>query len=138
MILKKNIFDLFEDKETELVTAPKESFINSSFARVGMFNKIIQNHKVFFQKLILHYQKNNKQYDLDVISNYSKLITFSRAFSYINKIDVSNKTDIDALKCYDSFELIFNLDQSIMFFEEKEEYEKCSKLLGIKKIIEEF
>jgi hypothetical protein len=135
VISKDKIFDLFENKEANLVDI-HEDFMDNSFVKIGMFNKIIQNNEVFFQKLKYYYQKNNITYNLDDVSSYSKFVTYNRAFFYLNQIDINKTTHIDALACYDFDLLIKNLNQSILFFEEREEYEKCAHLFSIKQAVE--
>lgn len=135
MISKDKIFDLFEDKEANSVVI-HEDFMDNSFVKIGMFNKIIQNNEIFFQKLKNYYQKNNITYNLDDVLIYSKFVTYNRAFFYISQIDINNTIHTDALACYDFNILIKNLTQSISFFEEREEYEKCAHLFNIKQTVE--
>ena len=40
--------------------------------------------------------------------------------------------------CYNPEQLIYNLEQSILYFEKNEEYEKCAHLFKIKNFLEEF
>lgn len=135
MIPKEKIFNLFDDSK---VVDVHEDFMDSPYAKIGMFNKIIINNTVFLQKLKYFFNKNKKEYNEDNVNSYASFVTFNRAFFYINQIDVNNNMHIDALTCYDSEQLIYNLDQSILYFEENEEYEKCAHLFKIKSYLEEF
>ena len=134
MIPKDNIFNLFKNEDSVEVY---EDFMDNPYIKIGMFNKIIINSNIFsikFKKFLDSiYPNNNTNY---VDSSY-KFITFNRAFFYIEGIDVENLQHIDALKCHDFEGLILNLNTAILFFEENEEYEKCSHLFKIKKFIEE-
>ena len=55
MINKNKIFDLFsntpENKVEEKKHVSIDDFMNSPFAKIGMFSKLIINHNVFHQKL---------------------------------------------------------------------------------------
>jgi hypothetical protein len=102
-----------------------------------MFNKIIRNNTIFNIKFKKFLDSADLNYDKDYIDSSSRFITFNRAFFYIKDINVENQQHIDALKCYDFEDLMLNVNTSISFFEEREEYEKCSHLFKIKKLIEE-
>jgi hypothetical protein len=134
MIPKDNIFSLFQNEDTIEVY---ENFMDNPYVKIGMFNKIIRNNTVFNIKFKKFLDSVDPNYDKEYIDSSSKFITFNRAFFYIKDIDVKNPQHIDALRCHDFEGLILNLNSSISFFEEREEYEKCSHLFKIKKIIEE-
>jgi hypothetical protein len=135
MISKEKIFNLFDDSR---VVDVHEDFMDSPYAKIGMFNKIIINNTVFLQKLKYFFNKNKKEYNEENVNGYASFVTFNRAFFYINQVDINNSMHIDALTCYDSEQLIYNLGQSILYFEANEEYEKCAYLLKIKNFLEEF
>jgi hypothetical protein len=134
MIPKDNIFSLFQNEDTIEVY---ENFMDNPYVKIGMFNKIIKNNTVFNIKFKKFLDSVDPNYDKDYIDSSSRFITFNRAFFYIRDIDVENQQHIDALKCHDFEGLILNLDSSISFFEKGEEYEKCSHLFKIKKLVEE-
>jgi hypothetical protein len=134
MIPKDNIFSLFQNEDTIEVY---ENFMDNPYVKIGMFNKLIRNNTIFNIKFKKFLDSADLNYDKDYIDSSSRFITFNRAFFYIKDIDVENTQHIDALKCHDFEGLILNMNTSISFFEEKEEYEKCSHLFKIKKLIEE-
>jgi hypothetical protein len=134
MIPKDNIFSLFQNEDTIEVY---ENFMDNPYIKIGMFNKIIRNNTIFNIKFKKFLDSADLNYDKDYIDSSSRFITFNRAFFYIKDINVENQQHIDALKCYDFEDLMLNVNTSISFFEEKEEYEKCSHLFKIKKLIEE-
>jgi hypothetical protein len=134
MIPKDNIFSLFQNEDTIEVY---ENFMDNPYVKIGMFNKIIRNNTIFNIKFKKFLDSADLNYDKDYIDSSSRFITFNRAFFYIKDINVENQQHIDALKCYDFEDLMLNVNTSISFFEEREEYEKCSHLFKIKKLIEE-
>jgi hypothetical protein len=134
MIPKDNIFSLFQNEDTIEVY---ENFMDNPYVKIGMFNKLIRNNTIFNIKFKKFLDSADLNYDKDYIDSSSRFITFNRAFFYIKDIDVENTQHIDALKCHDFEGLILNVNTSISFFEEKEEYEKCSHLFKIKKLVEE-
>jgi hypothetical protein len=129
MIPKDNIFSLFQNEDTIEVY---ENFMDNPYVKIGMFNKIIKNNTLFNIKFKKFLDSTDLNYDKDYIDSSSRFITFNRAFFYIKDIDIENLQHIDALKCYDFEDLMLNVNTSISFFEEKEEYEKCAHLLKIK------
>ena len=135
MISKEKIFSLFDSPNTMDV---HEDFMDSPYAKIGMFNKIILNNTVFFQKLKYFFNKNQKAYNEENVNSYALFVTFNRAFFYINQVDIDSNAHIDALMCYNPELLICNLDQSILYFEKNEEYEKCAHLFKIKDFLIKF
>jgi hypothetical protein len=133
MISKEKIFDLFDNPNT---TDIHEDFMDSPYAKIGMFNKIIINNTVFLQKLKYFFDKSKKEYSEENVNEYTKFVTFNRAFFYIKQINVEDKMHVDVLKCYDVEKLYSNLEQSILYFEGNEEYEKCAHLFKIKNLIQ--
>jgi len=129
MIPKDNIFSLFQNEDTIEVY---ENFMDNPYVKIGMFNKLIRNNTIFNIKFKKFLDSADLNYDKDYIDSSSRFITFNRAFFYIKDIDIENLQHIDALKCYDFEDLMLNVNTSISFFEEKEEYEKCAHLLKIK------
>jgi len=132
MIPKDNIFSLFQNEDTIEVY---ENFMDNPYIKIGMFNKIIKNNTIFNIKFKKFLDSTDLNYDKDYIDSSSRFITFNRAFFYIKDIDIENLQHIDALKCYDFENLMLNVNTSISFFEEKEEYEKCAHLLKIKNFL---
>jgi hypothetical protein len=129
MIPKEKIFNLFDSPNTLDI---HENFMDNPYTKIGMFNKIIINNKIFLQKLKSSLSRAKKVYSEEDVNRYTEFVTFNRAFFYINQIDISNNTHTDALMCYNPEQLIYNLDQSILYFEGNEDYEKCAHLFKIK------
>ena len=137
MISKEKIFNLFDGSSENSIDI-HEDFMDSPYAKIGMFNKIITNNTVFLQKLKFFFDKSKKEYSEENINEYTAFVTFNRAFFYINQIDIEDSIHADALICYNLERLTFNLDQSILYFEKNEEYEKCAQLFKIKNFLIKF
>jgi hypothetical protein len=139
MIDKDRLFHLFGDNENEnpevkkLAKADKD-FMQSPEAKLGMFTKMIYNHEVFHKKLKKFFQKENASYNVQETKEASSFAVFNRAYSYIRKLDVNNAQHQDALWEFNSKPLFSALNQAIYYFESKEEYEKCAKLMEIKEM----
>ena len=63
------------------------------------------------------------------------MVTYSRAWFYISKLDLKRRVDIDALSTFTDNDLLYALEMALRFFEGKEEYEKCAYLKQIQDVI---
>lgn len=138
MINKNKIFDLFDSQEeenssTQTLDLPKPPIYN-----IGMFSKIILNHKTFHQKLQNFFQKESENYNAEVTKKYSEFTVYNRAWFYIKDIDINKKIDLESLISFDNYLLLTSLKSAVRYFEEREEYEKCAHLFKIQKVLESF
>jgi hypothetical protein len=101
-----------------------------------MFTKLISNHEIFHKKLEKFLKQEKKVIDIEETKEASALSVYNRAYHYINKIDLNNKEHYFALLDFKPTPILKALNKAIMYFEHTEEYEKCAKLLEIKKFKE--
>ena len=139
MINKDRIFNLFsttpEVKEKEEKRISIEEFIESPYAKIGMFTKLILNHFVFHDKLQKFLQKEEPSYDVESTKEASNFVVFNRAFSYIRQINPEEQAVIDAVLNFNDKLLDKSLNSALSYFEEFEEYEKCAHLFKFKEIL---
>ena len=129
MIDKDKIFNLFVDgKEIKDQKTKDEikQFMNGPFAKIGMFVKLIQNHQIFHQKLEKFLKKEQPNYNVDMTKEASEFTVYNRAWSYINKISLDNHDDVNAIINFNPQVFFDALNNSINYFEQQEEYEKCA------------
>ena len=134
MINLDNIFHLFgPDDEFDGVDngTTYMDFKNTPTYWVGMYKKLILNHINFNKKIIKFFQKSDKALDLGDVKEAGEFVTYNRAWSYIKKIDMSNKEHIKGIKVYADEYLDTALKLGISFFIETEEYERCAHLQKI-------
>ena len=99
---------------------------------VGMFKKLIHNHRVFNTKVMSFFTKlENDELDLYDVENAGEFVVYNRAWFWIDKIDISDGKCQEVLLHYadDYFETYLKF--SISYWEETEEFEKCAKLKSI-------
>ena len=99
---------------------------------VGMFKKLIHNHRVFNTKVMSFFTKlENDELDLYDVENAGEFVVYNRAWFWINKIDILDRKCQEVLLHYadDYFETYLKF--SISYWEETEEFEKCAKLKSI-------
>lgn len=135
----EQIFTLFDDRlENETNQESHIDYTNHPLFWIGGFNKVIL-HNEFFKKYVEKTFPLPKQNtDSDYLDEVSNRLVFTRAWNYINKIDLQNQIHVDCLKIKSDQTLSLNLDKVISHYELLEEYEKCVHLLAIKRKVEEF
>ena len=137
MIDKNKIFDLFGsdiEGEDDLINA-KEEILDEPYNYIGMFIKLIINHIIFHQKLSKFLVKENSNIiDLESTKEASSFAIFNRAWFYLKKIDLKNKNHFNAIVKFKQEPFVSTLQESLSYFEDKEEYEICAKLLKIIKL----
>jgi len=106
-------------------------FKNTPTYWVGMYKKLILNHINFNKKIIKFFQKSDKALDLGDVKEAGEFVTYNRAWSYVKKIDISNKEHIKGIKVYADEYLDTSLKLGISFFIETEQYERCAHLQKI-------
>ena len=82
MINKDKIFSLFVDgKEIkdEMAKEQLKELINGPFGRIGMFVKLVQNHKVFHIKLEKFLKKEQPNYNVESTKESSEFTVYNRA-----------------------------------------------------------
>ncbi len=138
MIDKDKIFQLFVDgKEIsdEKTKSEIKEFMNGPFAKIGMFVKLIQNHKVFHQKLEKFLKKEQPNYNVESTKEASEFTVYNRAWTYIKNISLDNHDDVNAIINFDNKIFSKALGSALHFFEQYEEYEKCAHLYKIKEVV---
>ena len=105
---------------------------------VGMFKKLIQNHKLFNKEIIGFFSILDQELDIDDVKQAGEFVVYTKAFSWIEKIDVNNKLHHDSILKFSDDTFLSYLKISISYFEKFEEYEKCAHLKNIQNIVEKF
>jgi hypothetical protein len=143
---KDKIFDLFspsDDENKKFVDTSEMSYLVEDYKNhplfwVGMFKKLIYNHKTFSKKVIQFFEKMNEELDLFDVENAGEFIAYNRAWYWIEKVDLSLEYHQEALHFQSDDILLSSIKFAISYFEESEEYEKCAHLKKIQNLIESF
>jgi len=104
---------------------------------VGMFKKILLNTKSLHTQLYKTLPKEIFE-EISGMDAMAEIVTYSRSWYYISKINLDNNIDVDALKVFADENLILGINLSIKYFENKEEYEKCAHLKRIQDKVRTF
>ena len=128
------IFNLFNRDEPESLREKAQQvdialdYKNHPLFWVGMFKKLIQNHQVFNTQILKFFDQMEEGLDVIDVDRAGEFVVFNRAWSYIQKVDPNNLVAQEALYRFADIHLKVALELSINYFQEHEEYEKCSHL----------
>ena len=131
------IFNLFDGSSLEnQAEAASDTIIiqETPMFWIGMFKKIILNNQVFYHQLKNHLPEELLK-EIAQGDDLANMVTYSRAWFYISKLDLKRRLDIDALTAFTDNDLLYASEMALRFFEGKEEYEKCAYLKQIQDVI---
>ena len=132
------VFGLFQDPEDKSEEKVKEiiNFSEHPYVLMGMFTRIIFRGDVINDQILKIFSEIDKEVDTENLQILNKNMIFSRAYSYLSKLDLNNSFHVETLldKANDPF--LQACDLSIDHFTELEEYEKCSFIKKFKDFIE--
>jgi len=135
------IFDLFGSAEFDTPLEKKAKAADdliliqeTPMFWIGMFKKIILNNQVFYHQIKNHLPEEliNEISGGDDMAN---MVTYSRAWFYISKLNLKRRVDIDALMTFTDENLLYASEMAIRYFEGIEEYEKCAHIKQIQDLI---
>jgi hypothetical protein len=129
------IFNLFGNDEVPEDNNEIDNIIDwrdTPTYKIGMFKKIIINNKMI-KNVFIKNLKENGIIDLDEedMEKAGEFLAYNRSWDYIKDCDINNDVWKDALLLSNKEEIISILINSILFFENSEEYEKCALLKSI-------
>jgi hypothetical protein len=132
------VFSLFQDPEDKSEEKVKEiiDFSEHPYVLMGMFTRIIFRGDVVSDQIVKFFAEINKEMDVENLQILNKNMIFSRAYSYLSRLDLDNSFHVETLldKANDPF--LQACDLSIEHFTESEEYEKCSLIKKFRDFIE--
>jgi hypothetical protein len=138
------IFGLFSDEEPKSLKEKSQliddilDFKEHPLFWVGMFKKLIQNHKLFNKEIIGFFSILDQELDIYDVEQAGEFVVYNKAFSWIDKIDINNKLHQSSILKFSDDTFLSYLKSSILYFEKFEEYEKCAHLKNIQNIVEKF
>ena len=128
------IFNLFSKDEPDSLREKAQQidialdYKNHPLFWVGMFKKLVQNHQLFNDQLLKFFDKLDEGLNTLDVDKAGEFVVFNRAWQYIQKVDPDNLFAQEALYRFTDIHLKVALELSINYFQEHEEYEKCSHL----------
>jgi len=136
-----NIFSLFgfpdkDDEDRKKIEAELDVFKETPHFKLGMFHKLIMNGSLFSKQVVKFFAKADPGLDVKGIDQAGEYMMFTRAWFWIEQVQIRKKEWKEALKQYASEEFTISIKLSINYFESTEEYEKCAHLKKIQDFVE--
>ncbi len=139
------IFSLFDDGEgskpdfdhNKDLSYLLEDYRKHPMFWVGMFKKLIHNHKIFNHKVMDFFTDMDEELDIYDVETAGEFVVYNRAWFWISKIDISDRNHQKSLVHFSDEYLDTYLKFSISYWEETEEFEKCAHLKHILDFLKE-
>lgn len=126
----EKVFSLFGSDESgsnSYYEDELEDFKNSPLFKIKMFMKLILNGIGFKKQVITFFKKSNNGFNESEIDKAGDYMMYVRAFYWVEKLNLDEIDDVE-FKYVNLDELYFCISNSLSYFEENEEYEKCAVL----------
>lgn len=95
---------------------------------VKMFTKMILSYTGYSDKIIDFFASADPEIDAGNVKRAGESMLYNRAYGYITKLDIQDEYHIKILFQEANPKLKEALNQSLSYFENEEEYEKCAIL----------
>ena len=140
MIPIDNIFSLFglpeDGEQSKSLKKDLEDFKKSPYFKLGMFVKMVKNGLHFKRQIVSFFSKSEPELNINGLDDAGDFMMYNRAWFWISQCKIRSKIWKEALKEYNSEDLVMALKSSIQYFEELEEYERCAFLKKIQDFLE--
>lgn len=141
-----NFFSLFSNNDKDKNQQEEDSSYQTTLADimntpvywVGMFKKLIYNYKAHGNKLLMQVEGFDIGADYDDVQSAYEFMLYERSYFYLTCLDITNPDDLKVLEKESDKILLFALDNCISYYEDQEEYEKCSYLKEISDLSKDF
>ena len=136
------IFGLFNNEEPESLREKAEmtdtllNYKEHPLFWVGMFKKLIHNHKTFEHKILDFFSNMDEELDLYDVEQAGEFVVYNRAWFWISKINPQDRKHQESIIHYTDEFLETYLKFTISYFQEFEEYEKCAHLKKILDLVQ--
>ena len=132
----KKFFNLFDSEEPENEPViVNEQLAEHPYIYMGLFKKLILNYETFSTQLFNFMRSTEGDLDVDKLEKAGVHMVYWRAYNHIEKIDLTQEFHIDILRAYADDNFIKALAMCLHYYEDIEEYEKCSFLKKISDIV---
>ena len=134
------IFALFgfsdSNEEDKKIKKELEAFKETPHFKIGMFIKMISQGLTFKKQVLNFFSTSKSDIGIKDIDEAGDFMMYNRAWYWISECNVRKKIWKEALVRNATPELVKCLKSTIKYFEEIEEYEKCSLLIKIQVFVE--
>lgn len=132
----KKFFNLFDSEEPENEPViVNEQLAEHPYIYMGLFKKLILNYETFSTQLFNFMRSTEGDLDVDKLEKAGVHMVYWRAYSHIEKIDLTQEFHVDIIKAYADDNFIKALAMCLHYYEDIEEYEKCAFLKKISDVV---
>jgi hypothetical protein len=114
------IFDLFDSSSKDELIQDRSAVVNDFKEHpvywLGMYKKLIFNHKIFSQRIIYHLNKLGDDLDLEVLGNN---LAFERGWFYAQKFNVNEEVHKESIILILDDILLKTLEDGIFIFKKE-------------------
>ena len=130
------IFSLFRSDDDpapeERIVANNVELVDHPYIYMGLFKKLIINYNTFSQQLFEFMRSSNVDLDVEKMEKAGVHMVYWRAYDHLAKIDLTNSLHAEIIQTYADSKFIQALDACLQYYEDIEEYEKCSFLKQVR------
>lgn len=131
----KKLFEIFDKYPIDGIEENLNSYKNTFRFKIEMFIKVVIYGDRWKQSVVSLFTKSDVEIDVEDIDNAGEFMLYTRAWYWISQFDFDNIECVDALNELNDSSLLASLMRTIKYFEKTEEFEKCSFLANIKKLL---
>jgi hypothetical protein len=124
------LFSIFQPEVIEVKTDLIDLY-DHPYYWIGMFKKIMANHKLFSKKFIMLCGNLDPTLSPEELTNAGKYFAYERAWFYIQKLDITVPLHKQSLEMAIDNTLLNSLSLILLHFQDNEEYENCALIYQI-------
>jgi len=126
-----NLFDSGSENNTEESKQIITDFKEHPAYWLGMFKKLILNHKLFSKKISHFLEQLDPDMNTSEMKESGDYIAYDRAWYYIEKFNISEEYHKESINLVFDDNLLLTLELAINHFQELELYERCAHIKKI-------
>ena len=119
------LFSIFEKGDDEIYQEHNvEELLDNPFVLMGMVIRGIENYHTMDLMHLKHFGKQYRDVRFNVRNQF-----YNKLFGYLNRIDSTKfETKYTITKSFEKGEVFSGLNVLLIYFEKREEYEKCATI----------
>lgn len=129
------LFSLFNKDPEEELRENLITYKNTPKFKLEMFSRIILEGVHFKTKIVSFFTNSNAGLEGEELAKVGDFMMFTRAWFWISQFELDNPEWSEALNSCNIKNFQESLKICIQYFEDREEFEKCSFLVSIRSLI---
>jgi hypothetical protein len=138
MDLNKFFSSLNPTSSNSWVKDEYDSFSNSPFYKLKVFERLIINGLSFKESIMKFFSQSVEDLDMVGVDLAGEFMMYNRAWFWVSQLDWDDTEWVIDLEKVSNEKFLTAIKLSINYFEEHEEYEKCAFLKKIQDFVQEY